>query len=429
MTSFFVRRSGLDSANCDFILEVGSNLITGEQDFKKNFGSVTTLEADLLLLGSSIFAADRACERGEREDTARRIDLHVPIVNLGRLQSLQSQIEFILRILSNDSWRIHFRHDAGIPEDTKEQETVKGKTLLFSGGLDSLAAAIDLGFKSDSFQLVSHKTKNRKTDIGQQTLAKALFDAGLKAEHFQFFVSSKDGGPGGLKHAEEETQRTRSFLFLILGTLVARRANHTEVVYLAENGQMAIHLPLTQGRIGSFSTHTAHPDFLASMQNFLSDALKISIHISNPYVHKTKAEVIKPVVDSFPSLIKVSQSCWRNSRLPEGIHHCGECIPCFIRRIAVETCSKTDPTVYLKDPWAHGVLHLPDDDIGRRNLVDLAEFIVRMEQLNNDDVMSEWPELYSENLDASSVINMYRRFSHEARGVLGRYSRLEALLK
>ena len=55
----------------------------------------------------------------------------------------------------------------------------------------------------------------------------------------------------------ENSQRTRSFLFLVLGALAARRAGHIEIVYLAENGQMAIHLPLTQGRIGAFSTHTA----------------------------------------------------------------------------------------------------------------------------------------------------------------------------
>jgi hypothetical protein len=42
-----------------------------------------------------------------------------------------------------------------------------------------------------------------------------------------------------------------------------------QLIYIAENGQMAIHLPLTQARIGAFSTHTAHVQNLAEQSGQL----------------------------------------------------------------------------------------------------------------------------------------------------------------
>ena len=117
---------------------------------------------------------------------------------------------------------------------------------------------------------------------------------------------------------------------------------------------MAIHLPLTQGRIGAFSTHTAHPDILVNMEAFLSEALDAPFQISNPYIHLTKAEVVKKVIDLFPDLIPTANSCWRNARLPAGTTHCGECIPCFIRRIAIEYVMSEDLTAYGRDCWGSG---------------------------------------------------------------------------
>lgn len=427
MTSFFVRRDNAEAGASDFVLQPRANLFTGEEDFEEAFGATTSLEADLLLLGASVFAADRASIRGEREDRARRIELDIPVVNAGLFAPLQRDIEGMLRFLSNDGWRIKFRQAFGKPESSVKTGQETGRTLLFSGGLDSLAAAIEYG-RDGQLQLVSHKTRNQRTYVGQRNLVEGLENGGIALPHFQFFISSRDGEPGDLQHAVEDSQRTRSFLFLILGTLAARRAGHNELLYLAENGQMAIHLPITSGRIGSFSTHTAHPDFLVAMERFLTNSLGVAMRIINPYLYRTKAEVAKIVVDELPELIPVSISCWRNARLPEGITHCGECIPCYVRRIALEYWIEDDATAYGKDPWTDGVFECDPDDIGRRNIVDLTEFIIKMERLSGEEVMSEWPELYSDNADAKQVMDMYRRFAVEARTVLGRYDALQQLL-
>ena len=60
----------------------------------------------------------------------------------------------------------------------------------------------------------------------------------------------------------ENSQRTRSFLFLTLAALVTRRCGFNKVLFMAENGQFAIHLPLNSSSVGPFSTHTADPQFI-----------------------------------------------------------------------------------------------------------------------------------------------------------------------
>lgn len=427
MISYFIRRGGNEDGNCDYILEAGNNLFTGEADFVEVFGQPTSLEADLLLMSASVFAADRATARGECEDIARRIELHIPVVNTIRLLSLTQQIEKILRFLSNDAWRITLRQEPGESETKTEPADGNGRTLLFSGGLDSFAAAIEFGKQNKKLQLVSHRTRNQNIARAQQKLAAVLCDGGLNLPYYQFFVSSRDKGPSQLQHAQENTQRTRSFLFLILGALAARRAGHSEIVYLAENGPMAINLPLTHGRIGAFSTHTAHPDFLVAMEAFLSKALNMPLKISNPYVHLTKAEVVKKIVNSFPDTIPITRSCWRDARLPESVTHCGECIPCFIRRISIEYLMP-DPTNYGRDVWSEEIGKLNPDDTGRRGTVELAEFVQQIERYSSEEIMSEWPELYSSNINPNKVIEMYKRFSQEARAVISRYPALESLL-
>ena len=427
MNRFVVRRNGSWTRLGAQVLEVGSNLFTGEADFSSAFGPPTSMESDLLLLASSIFAADRATRRGEREDYARQFEIFVPVTNLTKLFPLVTGIEQTLYRLSNDSWKIELRVEPGAEEDWSSS-TNPGLTLLFSGGLDSLAAAVEFGIPGSGLQLISHRTRNPITSQSQDQLLQLLTDAGRVLPHHHVFASSRSGGPTDLEHSEENSQRTRSFLFLVIGALAARRAGHHQLMYLAENGQMAIHLPLSAARLGAYSTHTAHPDVLKEMEQFLAAALSIPLTIENPYVYRTKKEVVEVVERGLPDGIAVSNSCWRNTHLPAGVNHCGICIPCYERRIAIESI-RDDPTVYARDPWTENYSGLDPEDDARRNLADMAEFVAHFRSDTNEEIMSQWPELYSDTFDASQVVAMYRRFAAEARLVLGRYPSLAALLR
>ena len=410
----------------------GVNLFTGSDDVIASFGPLSSLEKDLLLISGTIFAADRGTQRGEREDLCRTIDLHIPVYNPDRIIPLVGELGRLLRELSQDGWRIQLRQAEGHPDGVGEEEVIgvpkDATTLLFSGGLDSLAAAVEFGRRATPLHLVSHITKNQVTDRAQQELAALLNGEGFNVEHRQFFVSSRAGGPTGFDHDVEASQRTRSLVFLTLGAISARRTGHREIIYMAENGQLAIHLPLTRGRIGAFSTHTAHPSVLARAEAFLSRALGVPFIIRNPYVYRTKSEVVARVVRELPGAVPLSTSCWRNTRMGTGgATHCGACIPCYLRRIALETAGD-DPTVYARDVWSEPVRQLPVDDDGRRNLMDLVAFICRFELMSNEELLSEFVELYSNSFDNRQVIEMYRRFAVEAKTVLTQYPQIAPLL-
>lgn len=389
---------------------------SGAKQFKECFGDKPdSLEADLLILGALVYAADRSIAREAREQAGdRRIRLVVPVTNAPRLLPLAGLVERILGKLSSDYWRIEFTPYKGKASKKVQPATNGGRTLLFSGGLDSFAAALEN--QGPTLQLVSHQTANTRTSTAQTALAARV----STARHCQFYVASR--ALDGKDASAESSQRTRSFLFLILGALAALRAGHSELLMLAENGQMAIHLALTAARTGPFSTYTAHPSVLALMEEFLGRALETSLRIVNPYVDKTKAEVVRIVRARMADAIPLTESCWRNARLPAGKTHCGACVPCFIRRLAIEADGDPDPTSYARDVWALRPDQLDESDEGRRDICDLASFVHRFCTESDVDLEDGWPELgYQRNPDRPTVIAMYRRFAQEARIVLKRY--------
>jgi 7-cyano-7-deazaguanine synthase in queuosine biosynthesis len=427
MTYYFVQIGEEKIPSGRIVLVPGENLSLGSKDFIKYFGELTTLEQDLLLIASAVFAADRATRRGEREDVCRSIMLEIPVVNYERIARHISTMQSSLRLLSNDTWRIVLRQSKGTTETFEAPKSNGGTTLLLSGGLDSFAAAIQEGDKKVTLEMVSHRTHNPRTSQAQTNLYQLLSSAGYNVVHKHFFVSSGAGKTHMLEHDEESSQRTRSFLFMILGALVARRTGNHKILMLAENGQLAIHLPLTQGRIGAFSTHTAHPDVISSMEDLLSSLMQVKLIIRNPFAHMTKKEVVEIAYTKLRKGIPISTSCFMNWRLPASFTHCGTCIPCYIRRIAIESLGK-DHTKYARNVWIEHIGALPEDDDGRRNLMDLLEFITFFGHSNEEEIMNEYPELYSPNLNSHATIDMYRRFCKEAIKVFTKYPAIKEYL-
>lgn len=425
MRRFFVSRTPLTHT-----AEVGlssENLYTGVKEFSEYFGGGDSLEEDLLLVAAGIFAADRATVRGEREDFHREFDVTFALAHPERFERAKDRLETVLHLLTHDSWRLSFEADflASRERIAKWPEPGVGTTLLFSGGVDSLAGAIErLG--SAPLQLVSHHTRNQRTRTAQTNLVQGLRTLGFEGQHRNFFVSSRDTG-GLLGHGEEGSQRTRSFVFLVLGALTALHEGHGELLWIAENGILAIHLPLSSARIGAFSTHTAHPQVVAEIEIFLESLLDRSLTIKNPFLYCTKGEVTGIVATQSADLLFQSESCWMNSRLPPGVSHCGECIPCLHRHIAVEQ-HLTDRTGYQRRIWEEDIGGLPFEDEGRRNLAELAELVVGMRDYDDEMAMATYIELVNPHFDFGPALEMHRRFAREALEILGRYPAVARLL-
>lgn len=404
------------------VLAPGENLRTGLGDFVKRYPDYTTLEEDLLTVASAIYACDVAFKRGQREQITRNIELDVPVVNYAVFESLKGELEVLLWFLSDDNWTITYHRASGVPEPKRNWPACAGATILFSGGVDSFVGASELLASKGvaAVQLASHLTGNPVTRQSQQDLV-AHLERKYSATLNRITVRT-----GGRKRAQysypsdadrEETQRTRSFMFLTIAALAARRNGYKELVVIAENGPMAIHLPLSPARVGAFSTHTAHPEFVKQAAGFFSRLLDASFTLRNPFLYKTKAEVVAMLAASDRSALASSVSCWRGARVFSSVNHCGECVPCLVRRIAFEHNGISFPE-YKRDLFSEDVPSLDVDDDGKRNLVELASFAHLFNTECEGSLEHIFPDLINADFDKSEAIEMYRRFAREAEAVL-----------
>jgi hypothetical protein len=201
---------------------------------------------------------------------------------------------------------------------------------------------------------------------------------------------------------------------------------------MAENGQFAIHLPLTEARVASFSTHTAHPKFLAEMQEILRIILMCAdVEVTNPFCYLTKGEVVDLIPADLRPHIEKSASCWRVARVAGERTHCGECVPCLCRRIALEKHG-IKFAEYQADLFRKDIGALPAENIGKQNLLDICQFISFFDGPNRlgseREFCIRFPDLFKPHVNRAEAIKMYSRFAAEARLVLAKHKRVRAIL-
>jgi hypothetical protein len=150
--------------------------------------------------------------------------------------------------------------------------------------------------------------------------------------------------------AGEDTTRGRSFLFFAAGVAAGTGLSGSFSLLVPENGLIALNVPLDPLRLGSLSTRTTHPFYMARW-NELIQRLGITGGVRNPFWDKTKGEMTKGCSNQalLGKLLPQSLSCssptkgrWKG----RGVEHCGYCLPCLIRRAAVKAALAKDETLY-----------------------------------------------------------------------------------
>lgn len=99
--------------------------------------------------------------------------------------------------------------------------------------------------------------------------------------------------------------------------------------------------------MGSLSTRTTHPYFVALFRQFLQ-AFAINTEIQTPYRFHTKGEMLANVNNQtvLAQTVKESMSCSHTEagryqgRTPG--NHCGYCVPCIIRRASTSAAGLVD---------------------------------------------------------------------------------------
>ena len=117
--------------------------------------------------------------------------------------------------------------------------------------------------------------------------------------------------------------------------VVAAEIERTDRIRFYENGIMSVNLPISTQVVGARCSRSTHPHSLMLLQDLCRLISQGDIAIENPFVWKTKVEVVKelwgkPEGDA----IRRTLSCSRTREITKYKPHCGKCAQCLQRRIA-----------------------------------------------------------------------------------------------
>ena len=313
---------------------------------------------DFILFATAVFAADKKVLRSETADRwTRSIDLSVPVVEPDQWSSAEPYLRQALSYLTGDEWRLSWRPSSvRIATAAPAQHASFDSVTLFSGGLDSLAGAIDLLEGSGRVLLVGHRDSPQTPEFQRRLAAELTKEYG---EARVQLVRARAEPTGKRMHQAfplpspvERTTRSRSMIFIAVG-LAATAALGLDTLRVPENGFIALNIPLTMAHLGSCSTRTTHPFFFQQLSVALRQ-LGLPQNIVNPFEYRTKGEVLRD--SSNGSLLRrladYSVSCARPAQArydhrPPG--NCGYCFPCIIRRASLHVVDADHPGSYLRD--------------------------------------------------------------------------------
>jgi hypothetical protein len=324
---------------------------------------------DLLIVAAHVHAADTRISRAEESQDAwtREIRLVVPVSDVPLWRDATPTLTKALDFLTGDRWMIGFRPR---PKKFSQIGEDQNPTLLppqfdslslFSGGLDSLIGAIDLLDGGATPLLISHFGDGATSDAQSKLLVqlKAKYNDS-EFERLRVGMTFKNGLVEGV--GPEDSTRGRSFLFFALGVFAGTGTGAPFTLNVPENGLIALNVPLDPLRLGSNSTRTTHPFYMARWNDLLRE-LGIPGRVENPYWNKTKGEMAKACANQrlLRKLAPVSLSCSSPSKgrwQGRGIEHCGYCLPCLIRRAALLHAwgASQDDTTYTVTDLHGGVL-------------------------------------------------------------------------
>ena len=345
--------------NVDFVLDFfGDGDSRSTVELGKGFfgpgNSVPLAVSEFFGLAAATYSLDKVVERVLSPDGwTRRFAINFPGSTRGwESPHLKTSFDF----LTGDHWSFSPRARSGLPISHRI-EPEANVVCLFSGGLDSLVGAIQLLETDHVVRLVAH----HETGLAPKR-QKELAD-GLR-EHYgrdrvalsQVFLRPsppRSGQYASLPSANESSTRARSLLFIAAGLTVASAIGPDVPLVIPENGFIGLNIPLSGSRLGSLSTRTTHPHFIAELQALLK-GLSVQNRLLNPYRLMTKGEMLEQVepLEHVRDLVLLSVSCahpeasrWR--KRPLG--NCGYCYPCLIRRSSMHRIGWDSPLDYAWD--------------------------------------------------------------------------------
>lgn len=388
---------------------------------KRASRTLDEIDLDFLTVVEGCHAIDKACRRRGDDPSGwnRRIDVGIAVRQPERWQTFAGRLQEVFGDLTSDSLRVNFSKDespSSSPRQSSESFPTIDSVALLSGGVDSLVGGGVLLQEGRNVGFMSHSAGSAVSQA-QQQVGTALNGLGPGKGTFSDFtitLKRKSAAPFPTESETEPSERARTLLFIGVAMVMARTCS-VEEVFVSENGIMAVHVPIAEARLGSYSTKTAAPSVLEAIQEFGSVALETDFRITNPLVTSTKAEVVQRGIEmGLADALRSSVSCWSINRHAHG--HCGTCVPCITRRFAFSAADAGD-TNYLFDIFSE---ELKGSDKRFDNLIHYLSYARDLVALNDAELEMTYGEILedSASLSPEASLAMHRRWGSQVEGIV-----------
>jgi 7-cyano-7-deazaguanine synthase in queuosine biosynthesis len=341
------------------------------------------LSRDFLDLSTLIYIVDELeLRRKAKDHWSRRFDVIAPVKKPKLWQKHGDIFRKMLRTLAGDEYEFSWCNRPNLDSLGHHRVTLPSgfdSVCLFSGGMDSFLGAYKLLSEGQRLLLVGHQADSMAAPA-QKALAKWLqhkFPDACHLVQWRVAHSLAETHKFPLRRPKqpEDSHRVRSLLFIALAVSVANATGAT-TIYLPENGLIAINPPLQKSRLGTLSTRTAHPRYLGELLDFLQAMGIYTGEIKNPFLFDSKTDMLWKRKSLAKPLLR-AVSCSRPSRYKnKGVKHCGYCVPCIYRRVAMMEIgldASSDYAFSVFDGFANLKTHMKLDF---RALVRWAEKVV-----------------------------------------------------
>ncbi len=416
------------------INDIAANITVGFEKFITNPNNLPTRILDLLQIAAYVYCADRLVNRGKRNSInnsawARSFEFHIPVfdIDFWLNSKVSMKMAEVLKFMTGDRhYQFSFEKASISPiEDETVQlslfsneyvtidEAEKTDVMLFSGGLDSLAGAIQRlnDYPERKLCLVSHKS-NHTTTHTQNIIAKYLQGKyGNRVIQYGFECHNKKNAP-----SRDETQRTRMFLFASIAFAICN-CYKKEEFFIYENGITSINLPKQADVINARASRTTHPKTIGLLREFFK-LFDNNFDIKVPYYNQTKADIFE-IFRSYheENIISSSVSCSSTRNKPRiSSTHCGCCSQCIDRIFAIYASALDKYDVVYADDF---IKRIPNQETKQRlyNILRLASVEIPTSKVDLfqkypdelTDVINYWPE---DNPDDSleEIYQLFCRF-------------------
>jgi hypothetical protein len=279
------------------------------------------LVIDLLELAAYVYSADWATSRGGEASRGmgaewrRKFRFVIPVrrPELWSSAPVLDALSETQGFLTDDEYQFEFEEHRGSPPGGPEylelgdEATARfepDEMVLFSGGLDSLAGVVDVVLgQGKRAALVSHHSSTKVVARQKQLVDTLRTIAPGRLLHFPVLLRKRES------LTKEYTLRSRSFVFASLATAIGRTLGKRRIL-MCENGIVSLNLPIARQLVGARSSRTTHPKALACFGLLFEMLFGESTCVDNPFLWKTKAEVVKVLGDHGCShLIASTISC------------------------------------------------------------------------------------------------------------------------